>query len=87
MFIALSAALVAGLTMPFGIALVATMFQEMIDYAKSVKDGANKADDFLKFMHRFGISYCCVGLVLFVGGYLGTAFMNIAAINQVAYRM
>ncbi|XP_047533068.1 ATP-dependent translocase ABCB1-like [Vanessa atalanta] len=34
-------------------------------------------------MHDFGIKYTCVGLVLFTGGYLGTALMNVAAINQI----
>ncbi|XP_050351148.1 ATP-dependent translocase ABCB1-like [Nymphalis io] len=68
--------------MPYAIALVANVFQNMIDYTKSSKDHiSNKM--FLKAMHDFGLEYTCVGLVLFTGGYLGTALMNVAAINQI----
>nr|XP_026499598.1 multidrug resistance protein 1A-like [Vanessa tameamea] len=68
--------------MPYAIALVANVFQNMIDYAKSSKDHISY-EVFLKSMHDFGIKYTCVGLVLFTGGYLGTALMNVAAINQI----
>ncbi|CAB3261602.1 unnamed protein product [Arctia plantaginis] len=37
-------------------------------------------------MHKFGINYSCVGVVLFTCVYLGNAFMNITAINQI-YRL
>ncbi|XP_046965821.1 ATP-dependent translocase ABCB1-like [Vanessa cardui] len=68
--------------MPYAIALVANVFQNMIDYAESSKDQISY-EVFLKSMHDFGIKYTCVGLVLFTGGYLGTALMNVAAINQI----
>lgn len=70
--------------MPFAISLVANVFQTMIDYAVSVKAGTPNSEEFLKSMHQFGINYSCVGFVLFTCGYVGTALIDIAAINQVS---
>ncbi|XP_045448212.1 ATP-dependent translocase ABCB1-like [Melitaea cinxia] len=73
---------IAGLTMPYSIALVANVFQSMIDYAKSNKDQFYTRL-FLKSMQQFGIKYTCVGVLLLISGYLGSALMNVAAINQI----
>ncbi|CAG9561784.1 unnamed protein product [Danaus chrysippus] len=54
----------------------------MIDFAKSNNMTAHK-DSFIHSIHQFGIYYSCVGVVLFFGGYLGTALISIAAINQI----
>ncbi|CAH2096059.1 unnamed protein product [Euphydryas editha] len=80
--VALIAIFTAGLTMPYSIVLVANAFQSMIDYARSNKDDSN-TKVFLKSMHQFGINYSCVGVLLLTGGYLGSALMNVAAINQI----
>ncbi|XP_038210088.1 ATP-dependent translocase ABCB1-like [Zerene cesonia] len=54
----------------------------MINYAKTDKNNLAN-DDFLHEMHKFSLKYSSVGAILLMGGYLGTALMNIAAINQV----
>nr|XP_032517741.1 ATP-dependent translocase ABCB1-like isoform X2 [Danaus plexippus plexippus] len=54
----------------------------MIDFAKTNNMTAHK-DSFIYSIHQFGIYYSCVGVVLFFGGYLGTALISIAAINQI----
>lgn len=81
--ISLLATFVAGITLPYAINLVAGNFQNMISYAKSAKEGIPDDKVFLSKIHLFGVKYSCVGVVLFFGGYLGSALMNITAINQV----
>lgn len=82
--IAMLATIFAALSLPFAITIVANAFQNMIDYDKSITHGTNNAEGFMNNMHWFGMKYSCIGVILFVGGYVGTAFMNIAAINQVS---
>lgn len=81
--IALFASVIVGLILPYAITLVANIFQTMITYDKSRKEGKRRDTEFLTSMHKFGIYYSCVGAVLFLCVYLGNAFMNITAINQV----
>lgn len=76
-----------GLATPFAITLVANMFQTMIAYELSRHNNTNDDSKFLEDMHNFGINYSLVGLVMFIGGYIGTAFINVAAINQVYYEV
>lgn len=85
MAIALVATFIAGITLPYAITIVANVFQSMIDYEKSVQEGTKDDERFMRTMRTFAITYSSVGVILFTGGYLGTAFMNIAAINQVNY--
>lgn len=77
------ASFVAGATLPFAITLVANVFQSMITYDKEVQSKTQDGDAFLHTIHKFGIMYSCVGVLLFVCAYLGSALMNITAINQV----
>ncbi|XP_026327136.1 multidrug resistance protein 1-like isoform X4 [Hyposmocoma kahamanoa] len=81
--VAMLATIFAALSLPFAITIVANAFQSMIDYDKSITYGTNNAEEFMNNMHWFGMKYSCIGVILFAGGYVGTAFMNIAAINQV----
>ena len=81
--ISIIASFIAGATLPFAITLVANVFQSMITYDKAVQAGNQDGEAFLRTMHEFGIMYSCVGVVLFAGAYLGSALMNITAINQV----
>lgn len=63
---------------------MAKAFQDMISFAKEQKRGEEADnDEFLEEMHIFGVMYTCVGILIFIGGYLGSALMNITAINQV----
>lgn len=80
---AMFSSIIAALSLPFAIAVVASAFQSMIEYDKSVADGTHKVEEFMHAMRWFGVEYSCLGVILFLGGYFGTAFMNIAAINQV----
>lgn len=81
--VAMLTTIFAALSLPFAITIVANAFQSMIDFDKSISDGTNKAEEFMYNMRLFGIKYSCMGVILFLGGYCGTAFMNITAINQV----
>lgn len=81
--VALLATLVAAMTLPYAITLVANIFQTMISHATATQNGTQDDEAFLRSMHAFGIHYSCVGIVLFIGGYVGTAFMKITALNQV----
>lgn len=78
------ATIFAAICLPLAITIVANAFQSMIDYDKAITNGTNNAKEFLSNMHSFGFKYSGMGVILFVGGYVGTAFMNIAAINQVS---
>ncbi|XP_073956332.1 ATP-dependent translocase ABCB1-like isoform X3 [Choristoneura fumiferana] len=73
----------AGLATPFAITLVANMFHTMIAYELSRHNKTNDDAKFLEDMHKFGINYSLVGVVMFIGGYIGTALINVAAINQI----
>lgn len=55
----------------------------MIAYTKSAQEGTPDDKEFLSKIHLFGVKYSCVGVILFIGGYMGTALMNITALNQV----
>ncbi|XP_063892019.1 ATP-dependent translocase ABCB1 isoform X1 [Helicoverpa armigera] len=77
------ASFVAGITLPYAITLVANVFQNMITYDKAVQAGTQDAEAFLLSMHYFGVKYSLIGVLLFFCAYLGSAFMNITAINQV----
>lgn len=81
--ISLIASFIAGAILPFAITLVANVFQSMITYDKSVQAGKHDEEKFLKSMHNFGVNYSCVGALLFLCVYLGTALMNVTALNQV----
>ncbi|KAL0883026.1 hypothetical protein ABMA27_016507 [Loxostege sticticalis] len=81
--VALLATLVAAMTLPYAITLVANIFQTMISHATATQNGTQDDEAFLRSMHAFGIHYSCVGIVLFIGGYVGTAFMKITALNQI----
>lgn len=81
--ISILASLVAGVTLPYAITLVAGVFQNMITYDKAVQAGTQDDEAFLSKMHKFGVTYSCVGVLLFVCVYLGSALMNVTAINQV----
>lgn len=81
--VGLLASIVAGMTLPYAITLVANVFQGMITYTKSAQAGTQDDQGFLTSMHGFGVHYSCVGLTLFMGGYLGTALMKMTALNQV----
>lgn len=87
MSIALVATFIAGITLPYAITIVANVFQSVIDYDKSVQEGRRDDEGFMRTLKTFAVTYSCVGVVLFTGGYLGTAFMNIAAIHQVKITM
>ncbi|XP_045498441.1 ATP-dependent translocase ABCB1-like [Colias croceus] len=80
--VALFGTFISGISLPYAITLVANVFQNMINYAKSNKNNLVN-DKFLHEMHLFSLKYTGVGVILLMGGYLGTALMNIAAINQV----
>ncbi|XP_028161700.1 multidrug resistance protein pgp-3-like [Ostrinia furnacalis] len=81
--LALLATIIAGITLPYAITLVANVFQTMISYSKLAQAGTQDDEEFLRSMHAFGVHYSCVGVVLFLGGYLGTALMKITALNQI----
>ncbi|XP_022813968.1 multidrug resistance protein 1B-like [Spodoptera litura] len=81
--ISILASLVAGVTLPYAITLVANVFQNMITYDKAVQAGTQDDEVFLSQMHEFGVTYSCVGVLLFICVYLGSALMNVTAINQV----
>ncbi|KAF9421163.1 hypothetical protein HW555_002875 [Spodoptera exigua] len=81
--ISILASLVAGVTLPYAITLVANVFQNMITYDKAVQAGTQDDEAFLSRMHKFGVTYSCVGVLLFICVYLGSALMNVTAINQV----
>ncbi|XP_073956330.1 ATP-dependent translocase ABCB1-like isoform X2 [Choristoneura fumiferana] len=59
------------------------MFHTMIAYELSRHNKTNDDAKFLEDMHKFGINYSLVGVVMFIGGYIGTALINVAAINQI----
>ncbi|CAK1551197.1 unnamed protein product [Leptosia nina] len=80
--LALLATFISGTSLPYSITLVSNGFHSMINYAKSNKT-VETNENFLREMHHFVYKYACVGIILLSGGYLGTALMNIAAINQV----
>ncbi|KAJ8731260.1 hypothetical protein PYW07_004424 [Mythimna separata] len=81
--ISIIAAFISGATVPYAITLVANVFQCMITYDKAVKAGTQDDEAFLKSMHQFGATYSAVGVLLLCCAYLGSALMNITAINQI----
>ncbi|RVE50883.1 hypothetical protein evm_004450 [Chilo suppressalis] len=74
---------VAGMILPYAITLVAGVFQDMISYAKDGDNSIENNEQFLNSLHTFAIKYSCVGIILFLSGYLGTALSKIAALNQI----
>lgn len=81
--ISIIASFIGGAALPYAITLVANVFQSMITYDKAVQSGTQDGEAFLQSMHKFGVIYSSVGVLLFFCAYLGSALMNITAINQV----
>ncbi|XP_063364406.1 ATP-dependent translocase ABCB1-like [Cydia amplana] len=76
--------IVAGLMVPFSIIAVAGIFNVMVEHEKNILqfkpvDNAK----FLEALHTFGVKYSLIGLTVVVSLYIGTAFVEIAAINQI----
>lgn len=82
--LALTSTFVSGISQPYSITLLSGGFQSMINYAKGEKNSQTDAM-FLEELHEFVRKYSCVGGLLLLGGYLGTAVMNITATRQVKY--
>ncbi|CAF4933976.1 unnamed protein product [Pieris macdunnoughi] len=80
--IGLLASFISGISLSYSITLVSNGFQSMINYAKADKSAETEAY-FLNEIQDFVRKYSCVGGLLLLGGYLGTALMNITAIRQV----
>ncbi|XP_047503247.1 ATP-dependent translocase ABCB1-like isoform X5 [Pieris napi] len=80
--IGLLASFISGISLSYSITLVSNGFQSMINYAKADKSAETEAY-FLNEIQDFVRKYSCIGGLLLLGGYLGTALMNITAIRQV----
>ncbi|XP_061716260.1 ATP-dependent translocase ABCB1-like isoform X2 [Cydia pomonella] len=76
--------IVAGLMLPFSIIAVAGIFNVMVEHEKNILQ-SKPIDNakFLEALHKFGINYSLIGLTVVVSLYIGTAFVEIAAINQI----
>ncbi|KAJ2949205.1 hypothetical protein O0L34_g6150 [Tuta absoluta] len=77
--IAFLASALAGLALTWAITIVAGLIQKMIEYEKRIIND----EKFLAYIHGFAIKGVSIGAVVFVGTYMGSAFMNITAINQI----
>ncbi|XP_063536030.1 phosphatidylcholine translocator ABCB4-like [Cydia strobilella] len=76
--------IVAGLMVPFSIIAVAGIFNVMVEHEKNILQ-SKPVDNakFLEALHKFGVNYSLIGLTVVVSLYIGTAFVEIAAINQI----
>ncbi|XP_063624238.1 ATP-dependent translocase ABCB1-like [Cydia splendana] len=76
--------IVAGLMLPFSVIVVAGIFNVMVEHEKNVLQ-SKPVDNakFLEALHKFGVHYSLIGLTVVVSLYIGTAFVEIAAINQI----
>lgn len=84
-FLAIISSIICGCMTPINTLLFSSLLQSMVSFGISVQAGDPQNEEFLRAIREFAINNSIVGAVLVVLSYAATAFMNIAAFNQVSY--
>lgn len=85
MFFAIIFSMIAACSTPINTLLLAFLLEAMVEYGRSVWEGAPNTDQFMQDLLWFAIYNSITGALLIVLSYAATTLMNIAAYNQVCF--